>query len=280
MRVLVSLLVAAFALTANAAAKQDLKLYLDKGEAKMAVYDILGNSVGAASVKSEEWSGDEVSKYIVRWEAGSEMTTIEGEIYYGWVYYSDSNSFVGLDAQGNEGVVIWAAASVSVKQAPVGGQFVTGLKGYLEKFDVGGDQEQYRLVFRNSKGQFVTWLKVEDELSRDWNVRGGDVKTAWYEVRWDGKVVNAAKASAQIWDSPAKKKFKPGAFTCFSNKICPALTIRDTESGHNNGKILTSVSGSLGKDRRCYYHVPSGEHAGTTITHFDLYKLAAACEAK
>jgi hypothetical protein len=110
------------------------------------------------------------------------------------------------------------------------GQFVSGFKGHLEKFKVKGlAKEQTRLVIRNSKGHFVTWMAMDALLTAGFEAidldRDGDKETV-YVVRYNGKFVNWAKASLENW----------------SNFAHPVLVVRDTADSHNNGKLLAWIA--------------------------------------
>ena len=110
------------------------------------LYDSQGHFVGKAGVFSEEWKGEESNKYIVRYKPGTFLVEFSAYEFCGWVDYSQQDAFYGITQQGVE--VYWGTA-VDVSAQAVGGQFVNGLKGRLEKWDLGGAKEAYRLVFRN-----------------------------------------------------------------------------------------------------------------------------------
>ncbi|MCB0366630.1 MAG: hypothetical protein H6624_05395 [Bdellovibrionaceae bacterium] len=261
-------------LSAQAVTWQDMKVSVDNGQAYMELFDEQGSYVGKAGVFSEEWKGDELSKYVVRYVPGTFLVEFNSYEFYGWTYYSQQDAFYGVTQQGVE---IYWGTSLEVSAQAVGGQFVTGLKGKLEKWDLGGDKELYRLVFRKA-GKFVTWAKADDQLTEGWNQTANGIR---YEIRWaNGKLADSALASKQIYSGG---KLNPKAFMCFDNQICPALAIRDTESGPNNGKFLTVVYGKLGKDLRCYYHAKAEksldkETSGDVITHQSFRKLNKLCD--
>ena len=269
-----TLLTAMGGLSAQAVTWDSVKASIDNGQASMNLYGSQGDFVGKAGVFSEEWKGDELNKYVVRYEPGTLLVEYNAYEFFGWIYYSQQDAFYGVTQQGLE--VYWGA-SVEVSAKAVGGQFVAGLKGKLEKWDLGGEKEAYRLVFRR-KGQFVTWAKADNQLREGWNKTANGMR---YEIRWaNGKLANSVLVRKQIYKSG---KLNPKAFICFNNQICPALAVRDTQSGANNGKFLTVVYGKLGKDLRCYYHATvdkslDKEAKGNILTHQHFRKLNKLCK--
>ena len=129
------------------------------------------------------------------------------------------------------------------------GTLVTGYKGYLEKFKLDGKRrEAQRLVIRNADGQFVTWLAVDDLISAgferiDLN-RDNSRKETVYVIRYNGKLINWAKAKLENW----------------ANFEHPVLVVRDTEDSINNGKLLAWIAPEETRDGRVIYRDPeSGE---------------------
>lgn len=260
-------------LSVQALTWSEVKLAIDNGQAHMNLFDENGRFVGEAEVESEEWNGSELSKYVVRYQPGTILTTVNGVSFIGWVYYSAVDKFFGITEQGVE--ILWGTA-VTVSSQAVGGQFVTGLTGKLEKWDLGGSKELYRLVFRKN-GKFVTWAKADGQIKEGWNQTAQGIR---YEIRWaDGRLADSALASTQLL---VNGRYNPRAFVCYSTQTCPGLAIRDTESGRNNGKFMTVVFGTLGVDNRCYYHARSeksldAQTSGNVITHIPLTHLKALC---
>lgn len=125
------------------------------------------------------------------------------------------------------------------------GSFVTGYKGYLEKFKADGKvREEMRLVIRNADGQFVTWLAVDDLISArfervDLN-RNGSRKETIYAIRYNGKLLNWAKARLEEW----------------ANFEYPVLVVRDTADSKNNGKLLAWIAPEKTSDGRIVFRDP------------------------
>lgn len=129
------------------------------------------------------------------------------------------------------------------------GTLVTGYKGYLEKFKLDGKRrESLRLVIRNADGQLVTWLAVDDLISAGFerieldrgNARDNCRKETVYVIRYNGKLLNWAKAKLESW----------------ANFEHPVLVVRDTEDSINNGKLLAWIAPEETRDGRVIYRDP------------------------
>lgn len=124
------------------------------------------------------------------------------------------------------------------------GTFVSGgYKGKLEKFKVAGhDREEYRVVFRK-KGQFVTWVAIDDLITSKWerwrNPRTG-IEEGRYVVRYNGQLVNHSTAKLENWQ----------------NYEHPVLVARDTADAGNNGKLLSWIAPQLKSNGIVYYMNP------------------------
>lgn len=110
------------------------------------------------------------------------------------------------------------------------GTLVTGgFKGKLEKFAVRGlEREATRLIIRNSKGHFVTWVAMDELLTSGFERMDYDrdgKKESVFVVRYKGQFVNWAPAHLETW----------------ANQEHPVLVVRDTADGSNNGKLMTYV---------------------------------------
>jgi hypothetical protein len=120
-----------------------------------------------------------------------------------------------------------------------------GYKGKLEKFVVRGlEREQTRLVIRNSKGHFVTWVSMDEELTSGFERMDYDrdgKKESVYVVRYRGQFVNWAPARLETW----------------ANQEHPVLVVRDTADGSNNGKIMTYVVATELENGRLAYRNPA-----------------------
>lgn len=109
------------------------------------------------------------------------------------------------------------------------GQFVTGYTGKTEKFKVGSDREELRVVIRNASGQFVAWKAIDDLVTAKfdaWDIDGDGNNETVYVIRYDGRFLNWAKANLEEWQ----------------NFDDPVLVVRDTADGTNNGKILSWIA--------------------------------------
>lgn len=134
------------------------------------------------------------------------------------------------------------------------GTFATGYKGYLEKFTVKGmKKNQNRLVIRNTKGEFVTWLAMDEFLTSGFeamDVNRDGKKDTIYVVRYKGKFINWAKAKLETW----------------SNYANPVLVVRDTADAKNNGKILSYIPAEVLSNGNVVYRDPeSGKFVSTNL---------------
>jgi hypothetical protein len=103
------------------------------------------------------------------------------------------------------------------------GQFITGYTGTIEKFAVAGQRnEASRLVIRDNKQRFVTWIGVDDKMTSGFESFAG---TTNFVVRYEGRIVNRAVAKLERWNGHA----------------LPVLVVRDTNDSRNNGKLLAWV---------------------------------------
>lgn len=130
------------------------------------------------------------------------------------------------------------------------GQLVTGgYKGRLEKWKVKkGENERHRVVIRDAKKRFVTWVDMEDKFSAKWERWSGDgtTKVSVYVVRFNGQLVNWAKGHLENW----------------ANFEHPVLVVRDTEDDANNGKLLSWIAPEIvtirGEDQIRYRNPADG----------------------
>ncbi len=159
---------------------------------------------------------------IERWENGEELT---------FVVRDEDGRF---KAHGTMSLESWNDGDEKSEWVArrANGTLVSGYKGKLEKFLVAGmDREQTRLVIRNSKGHFVTWVAMDELLSSKFERmdidRDGKKETV-YVTRYRGQFVNWAAARLENW----------------ANQKHPVLVVRDTNDSRNNGKILTYVVGT------------------------------------
>ncbi|MEO0334961.1 MAG: hypothetical protein AAF202_01110 [Pseudomonadota bacterium] len=224
----------AMMMTANASAltAADMKAQISENGLEMVLKGDDGKAFGVAQIFPSTWSGEEMTGYDVRFSAGTDLVTI------------DMVEIAVYDWQANSVMLI---QMLEANSTPVGGQFVTGLRGKLEKWDKGGDSERYVVVFRNAEGQFVTHVDVDENVESYWNSfdRNGDVVDR-YETRWSagtgalsGRMINAVELEKQL-ETPEK------AYHMVPGKACPVLALRDTSDGPNNGKFVTSIYGVYG----------------------------------
>jgi hypothetical protein len=176
-------------------------------------------SDGKASI--EEWKGKDGIKFVYRNSAGQFQSwgTLEFE---SWSSEEKSQWVARLD----------------------NGKFVTGFTGELEKFEVGGDKEQLRVVFRNAEGEFVTWKAMDDLITggfESMDLDGDKDGETVYVLRYRGKFVNWAKAQLETWKN-------------FDNKV---LVVRDSEDGKDNGKILAWIAPEKVKGGNVVYRDPA-----------------------
>lgn len=231
--------------TANAIEIPTVKAMIDAEGLMMDLFNEEGSYIGEAAIYPENWNGEEMTQYVVRFTAGTDLVEVKN-----WAFDSVTGEFFETTAEG--------AVVSTLSVTPVGGQFVTGLRGTLEKWDLGGDTESVRVVFRK-EGKFVTWVNVDAQITTGWNTyvnAQGEVRDR-FEVRWaagtalGGQLINSVDVETMLKD-------KNKAFHMVEGKACPVLAMRDTQDGINNGKFLTSVYGQrVARDGEywCYYYV-------------------------
>ena len=221
-----------FSSASQALTADEMKVQLTENGLEMVLKGDDGKAFGVAQIFPTTWSGEEMTGYDVRFSAGTDLVTIE--LVEVAVYDWEANSLVLVQM-------------LEASQTPVGGQFVTGLRGKLEKWDKGGDSERFVVVFRNSLGQFVTHVDVEDKTVSAWNsFEMNGVVYDRYETRWTagtgplgGRMINSVTLEKTL-ETPEK------AYHMVPGKACPVLALRDTSDGVNNGKFVTSIYGAYG----------------------------------
>lgn len=203
--------------------------------------DETGEIGGLATVKPESWKGIEMTQYVARFRAGTEQI----------IYYSETNSFFVLQDDGQViSLVYFEESFQSLVQDSLGGRFVKGLRGKIEKFKrAGSDNEADVLVFRNSKGQFLTHKTLNVEAG--WNRKTGDEEGWYYEIRY---AKGNAKLSGQLINA-VKLNTEDSNFVRYPGQKCPVLVVRDTADGENNGKFLTLIYGRV-SNNQCNYFAP------------------------
>ncbi len=118
------------------------------------------------------------------------------------------------------------------------GQFITGYTGTIEKFAVPGQRrESSRLVIRDQRQRFVTWIGVDEQMTSGLESFGGKTN---YVVRYEGRIVNRAVARLENWRGQA----------------LPVLVARDTADGRNNGKLLAWIPAERLANGRVVYRNP------------------------
>jgi hypothetical protein len=211
-------------------------------------------SVALATVRPERWRGDDMAGYTVRFPAGTlavDVVVIK----------------VTIPSRGQNQVDATTVILAKIKK--IGGQFVTGLRGKIEKWDVDWDRDGNRdneepvLVFRTSDGKFVDWIPLGDKITTGWNfVRDDRLGRKWvFESRYKrgtpgmgGQFIVREFLVTAIGDlgSPDLKAFiqYPN-----DNTVCPRLTIRESSEGLNKGAFVTAVAGRVEGDK-CVYRCP------------------------
>lgn len=176
-----------------------------------------------ASYKIENWESGEELKLVLRNDAGQFVGhgTLQLE---SWNDRDETSEWIARRADGTL----------------VAGAY----KGKLEKFKVQGlKKEQVRLVIRNAKGHFITWVAMDDKLTTGFEKmdidRDGKKETV-YVVRYQGKFVNWAPAKLESW----------------GNFEHPVLVVRDTADGQNNGKIMTYIAPEVQSNGTVKYRNP------------------------
>jgi hypothetical protein len=175
-----------------------------------------------AGSKIEAWKNGETIQCVIRDEQGRFMTRAELSLES----WNDADK-----------ISEWVARKAD-------GTFITGYKGYLEKFKVRAQsREDLRLVIRNSKGSFITWKAVDDlmtagfermDLDRDGN------KETIYAIRYNNRLVNWAKAKLESW----------------KNMKYPVLVVRDSADSKNNGKLLAWIAAEKLSSGKLIYRDP------------------------
>jgi len=201
-----------------------------------------GNVVAQAIVRPERWNREtgDLVEYVARFEAGTKLIRFKK---------IEQTLFI-------ERANIWEEVRVEDLVGDLekaGGQFVLGHNGKLRKWavdtdDIESKREEIVLEFRNNKGQFLTWMPIENYIERGWNKYENGEK--WYEVRYSenapddlaGRFLSKSRMTREFVD------YKDG-------NICPRLIIRDTK-----GRIATVVVGNYGKQSHiCFYNAPENE---------------------
>ena len=163
----------------------------------------------ASQAQIESWRGGKEIRFVVRNESG----------------FFDTHGVLRLESW-NDG----DQTSEWVARRKDGTLVSGGYKGRLEKFKVkAGENEQIRLVIRNSKGWFVTWTSMEDKLSQkweSWKISNSKKREARFVIRDANGLVNHAKGRLENW----------------GNFAHPVLVARDSYDDGNNGKILSWIA--------------------------------------
>lgn len=172
---------------------------------------------------------------IESWESGEELKL---------VLRNDQGQFAGHGTLSLESWNDGDETSEWIARRPDGTLVAGSTKGKLEKFKVKGlKREQQRLVIRNAKGHFVTWVSMNDKLTTGFEKfdydRDGKKETV-YVIRYNGKFVNWAPAKLENW----------------GNHAHPVLVVRDTADGQNNGKIMTYIAPEVHSNGTVKYRNP------------------------
>lgn len=214
---------------------------------KVNILDDDGWVIGTASVTAESWKSNEMTKYVARYNVGARKYEFRSFDRSFWEYNYRTRTWKKV-----------TRTHLNVISKSVGGRFVTGLTGQLEKWDINGSKNESVVIVFRSNGKFLTWKDVSDDLHAGWNRRKG---TGWvYEVRYKagtpmaGELVNSASLTELL-------KNKKKAFVDYTDRnICKRLVVRDTDDAANNGKILTVVAGTYKRrtdgEGWCYYYAP------------------------
>jgi len=110
------------------------------------------------------------------------------------------------------------------------GTFLYGATGRIERVHFSGSRKAFfRLIFRDSQGQFVTWMDFNEKLFGQWESYGKG--NSVYVVRMkkghqslSGEIVDRAFGRVEHW--------RDGRTAC---------VVRDTADGRENGQILTWI---------------------------------------
>ena len=191
------------------------------------------NSMAEVSYQIEQWQGGKELKLVLRNEKGlfASHGTLSLE---SWNDGDETSEWIARRADGTL----------------VSGNY----KGKLEKFAIAGlDKEQTRLVIRNSKGHFVTWIAMDELLVAGFEKMDYDrdgKKETIYAVRYNGQFVNWAPAKLENW----------------ANYEHPVLVVRDTADGSNNGKILSYIAPEVTENGTVVYRNPeTGRFVSTNL---------------
>jgi len=250
------------------------KMQLQMGEEGLEMLVSEGrHAVGIAQVKPEGWNWNrtEASNYVVRWSAGS--------VEYTYHHNAQSQSQSYFTQQGQR----VSYSQMSEIGQKVGGQFVTGIQGYVEKFDQKGN-ERPQLVFRNNKGQFVTSLSLAPYVSSSWERFKIDGESVWrYVYRWSEK--SGSSLRGQFFNHVGVDESQCYWNTRIDNS-CPIIPVRET-SDKNNGVFVTLLYGQKKMNRRhnayyCKYYVPEGDskNPGEMIASLKFTRLQSICGVK
>lgn len=183
-----------------------------------------------AASRIEAWKNGESIQFVIRDEKGQFISHAQMNLE-SWNDDNDTSEWVARKADGT---------------------FLTGYKGYIEKFKVKGlAREQMRLVIRNAKGAFVTWKAVDEFLTAGFERmdvdRDGDKETI-YAIRYQNRFINWAKAKLENW----------------KNMKLPVLVVRDSADSANNGKLLAWIAGEKMANGKVIYRDPdSGRFVST-----------------
>lgn len=183
---------------------------------------LLFSGLAFGKSKVESWKGGDELRYVVRDSNG---------LFKQWGYLSLESWNDGNDRS------VWTARHSD-------GTFVTGFKGYTEKFRIKlGAKEHLRLVIRNSKGHFVAWTTLDDKVSARFEKmdydKDGKQETI-FAVRLSGKLLNWAPAKTETWANFAED----------------VLVVRDTADKGNNGKLLAWVAPEKLASGQIVYRMP------------------------
>ncbi len=274
MKLIKNILLAIFFLPVAVFASPKMHLQMGKSGLEMVVYDGEDKEVGVAQVKPESWNWNtaEASNYTVRWEAGS--------IEYTYHHHAQSQNQSYFTQQGQR--VPYQQMDLEGKK--VGGQFVTGVQGYIEKWSKrDGERETLYLVFRNNQGQFMTSLSLANYVTSNWEEfewKDGSYPEWRYVYRWSDK--SGTNLVGRFFNHVGLDVNQ-----CFWNRQvdtkCPIIPVRET-SEKNNGVFVTLLTGKYKFNRRhrayyCKYYVPENDskNPGRLITSIKKTKIDQVC---
>ncbi|MBI2609069.1 MAG: hypothetical protein HYW47_05645 [Deltaproteobacteria bacterium] len=143
------------------------------------------------------------------------------------------------------------------------GTFVTGFRGFIEKWEAKGGEQLERLVVRDAEGHFVTWAPMDENITEGWEYwrfKEGDPRRGWtyvVRVQQEGlppRLLDSARPQLETWSGHRWK----------------VLVVRDTSDGKQNGQIMTWLPGQYEKrsngEKWIAYRTPTGQW-------IDSYKL-------